>query len=597
MKFLRYCGVILLFVLPSMPVAAASRATTPTSVFTRIGPLPIKAVADPKIIRGRAVRVNFQALEASVRARAARPKSAPSIGLNLFADRSFSAVLDRVTSELAGTTSWIGHLEGFEDSRVTLVWGGGVLVGSVVGPDGFYRIHYTPSGVHVIEEMDSTVLPEEAAPTQIEYLPAPGVRSEVPELESSRQQSIEATAENALQTVTAALADDGTTFDILVVYTPAARNAEGGTAGIQNLIALGITETNTSFANSAVIPRLRLVATAEVAYTETGSLETDRDRLQRPADGFMDNVHALRNANRADMVQLLVEGGDACGISFLMPGSNNRDFEAWGFAVTQRLCVSPNYSFGHELGHIMGCNHAPGDPTGTGAFTSSFGYKDPGHLFRTIMAYECSAPFCPRILHWSNPNVTSNGQVTGSSTQNNAESINAVRHVVSNFRQADSSYTYGNCATYIVNRESNGTFFTCPSAQVMVGRAHAGDENGTTSYNCCNAFHNGVQAVPFGQVWSNNIKESSSIPYTCPGGTVLVGRYHSGDENGTTRYSCAFLDFGGVTRYPDANTCAWSSGLRESSSNYVCAFDRVMVGRQHSGDENGTTWNYCCNMQ
>ena len=76
----------------------------------------------------------------------------------------------------------------------------------------------------------------------------------------------------------------------------------------------------------------------------------------------------------------------------------------------------------------------------------------------------------------------------------------------------------------------------------------------------------------------------------------MVGRQHSGDENGYTRYNCAYLDIGGITYSPDAGTCTWSSGLKESSSSYVCAYDRLMVGRQHGGDENGTTWYRCCNL-
>jgi hypothetical protein len=126
-----------------------------------------------------------------------------------------------------------------------------------------------------------------------------------------------------------------------------------------------------------------------------------------------------------------------CGIGYLMSGTNNRAFESSAFCYTARTCISPNYSFGHELGHLMGSNHAPSDSgLGTGAYSWSFGYKDPGAAFRTVMAYDCTNGTCPRVLQFSNPNISYLGLPTGTVSQNNATSITNVRSVVSNFRQA-----------------------------------------------------------------------------------------------------------------------------------------------------------------
>jgi hypothetical protein len=110
----------------------------------------------------------------------------------------------------------------------------------------------------------------------------------------------------------------------------------------------------------------------------------------------MDEVHGLRDQYGADLVQLVVEGG--CGVAYLMSG-NNPNFAPYALSVVSRLCISPNYSLGHELGHNMGCNHAPEDPVGTGAYDYSFGYKDLDHGFRTIMAYSPGARliFQPRV--------------------------------------------------------------------------------------------------------------------------------------------------------------------------------------------------------
>ena len=55
------------------------------------------------------------------------------------------------------------------------------------------------------------------------------------------------------------------------------------------------------------------------------------------------------------------------------------------FSVVDRTCATGYYSFGHEMGHNMGLNHAHGDPTGTGAYPYSYGHKWPG--YRSVMAY------------------------------------------------------------------------------------------------------------------------------------------------------------------------------------------------------------------
>jgi hypothetical protein len=53
-----------------------------------------------------------------------------------------------------------------------------------------------------------------------------------------------------------------------------------------------------------------------------------------------------------------------------------------------------------------------------------------------VMAYSCLNASCPRVAHMSNPSVLYNGAVTGSSSQNNALSINTAAETVANFRQA-----------------------------------------------------------------------------------------------------------------------------------------------------------------
>ncbi len=357
------------------------------------------------VVRARAVDVSFGLL-------AGVAKAGSELRLNLFPDVSMTAVLDRIVFETAETFSWIGHLEGVPGSHVTLVAGGGVLAGSVTFDGTAYRIRHTRDGFHAVEQVDTGAFPAEVPPIPVHA--KGGSKALTPRPRAT---------------------DDGSTLDLMVVYTPAARAAVGGKNAIQSLITLGVTETNLAYANSGVVPRLRLIHTAEIKYSESGDAARDLFRLRDPRDRQMDKVFNWRNARRADLVMLVGNNiGGPCGIGFLMAGSGNAGFESSAYSYVDWQCISPNYSFGHELGHNLGSNHAPEDPgTGTGAFSFSFGYKDPGLQFRDIMSYDC-AFHCPRVLHFSSPLVTFGGLVTGTEGQDNARSFNEVRAVVANFR-------------------------------------------------------------------------------------------------------------------------------------------------------------------
>jgi hypothetical protein len=369
---------------------------------------PESVSTEAGVVRQRFVDVRVDLLR--------RARTGDSIALELFDDVSLAASLDRRASRGGDRFTWSGSIDA-DGGYFVLVVHDGVVAGSIGSPRGRFQIRFKAASGYAIQEIDTSALPPELEP----------ISSELP------RGSIPSTV----------AADDGSVIDVMVVYTPAARAAAGGSAAMEALITLAETETNIAYDNSEIIPDLSVVHTEEVAYLESGSFETDLTRLAAAGDGFMDNVHALRDAHSADLVKLIVETGDACGLAFLMPGVNPF-FAPLAFSVTLRGCVSPNYTFAHELGHNEGSNHAPQDPTGLGAFSYSFGYKNPSNLFRTVMAYECSGGGCPRVLHFSNPNVDYLGNPTGTATQNNALSINNVRTTVANFRASS-----GTCPTAV----------------------------------------------------------------------------------------------------------------------------------------------------
>ena len=208
------------------------------------------------------------------------------------------------------------------------------------------------------------------------------------------------------------------TIDVAVIYTPAAREAAGGSAEITAEIDLMIAETNQAYATSGVHQRLALVGRSEVRYTETSGF-VDLFRLRDPDDGHLDEAHALRERTGADLVHLIVDhpAYGVCGIAAL----------AGAVGITRRDCGG--IVFAHELGHNMGLRHDRFQLQISGTGVSShpaYGYvnqrmfeADAPHSsrWRTIMSYAANcglaAGRCTWVPRFSNPRLRYNGDPLG----------------------------------------------------------------------------------------------------------------------------------------------------------------------------------------
>ena len=207
------------------------------------------------------------------------------------------------------------------------------------------------------------------------------------------------------------------TIDVAVVYTPAARDAAGGTAAIDAEIDLRIAETNRAYDASGVHHRVALADRSEVSYTETGSGFIDLDQLVHPSDGHMDEVHALRDRVGADLVHLIVGESDVGGIALL----------AGDFSLSRE--GSGGWVFAHELGHNMGLRHeryqVHHHQGGVGPHPA-YGYVnerafEPGaaasSCWSTIMAYgtQCgdAGLTVEKVDRFSNPRQRYNGNPLG----------------------------------------------------------------------------------------------------------------------------------------------------------------------------------------
>ena len=111
-------------------------------------------------------------------------------------------------------------------------------------------------------------------------------------------------------------------IDVAVFYTPAVKTAQGGTAQIETKIDEMVAAANLAYTDSGVNQTINLVAAEEVIYTEStgaGAFNKDLNRLTNPSDRYLNEVHAIREQTRADIVILLRTSGDFAGLAYTMP--------------------------------------------------------------------------------------------------------------------------------------------------------------------------------------------------------------------------------------------------------------------------------------
>jgi peptidyl-Asp metalloendopeptidase len=373
------------FALWGAPLVEAPRAVGAPLLAEAQG--PSGPPLDAGVIRARYAAIDLDVLP-SREERLARRQ--PVLPIELF-DRTVFAIFERFEPNGAGMT-WVGRVEDVPASSVTLAYGGGLMAGSIVMPGGVFRISPAPPDVralagdslHVIAEVDQAAFPPEAPPIEVTFSP------------------------DELAAVADVPAGDTLAIDLMVVYTASAAAWAGGAAAVQNLINLGVSQTNTAFAASGLPQRIRLVHAAPVGYSESSSFSTSLTDL-RAGNGALAGVGALRDAYGADLVKMLVAPttADACGIAFLMT-SVTVAFAPSAYSVTDARCVT-NLTFAHELGHNMGLRHDWFVDSAVTPFSYAKGYVNPVNRFRTIMAYadHCTAlgVSCTRLVTWSNPDA------------------------------------------------------------------------------------------------------------------------------------------------------------------------------------------------
>jgi hypothetical protein len=391
--------------------------------------------------------------------------SAPDgLTISLPGDHDYSFERHSHQSRGARNYVWRGKIAGDSTAKATLTYHEGLLFGRIETGNEVYSIRSGANGRTIIERIDTDSFKPEwshdyASRGQERVPPASGDTT---------------TQESSIDMTTPSGADGGTVEIVLMsVYTPQARAAAGGATQIRGQIQAAVDQANTAFINSHMIARYFLAHTEEVAYNDSGNINTDLDWVTYDA-----GVAALRNTYAADMVSLIVENGGAyCGVGWIQrnPGSG---FAPYAFQVTDRGCLA-NSTLAHEHGHNMGMEHNPenssvGSTPSSASDPWSFGHWVSGQ-FATIMTYNSICPsYCPRVLSFSNPDVLYNGFPTGILNQrDNAQTGDSTASIVAAFRSGGGSSSANNPPVFASDPISK------PNA--TSGQAYSGSLSGSAS--------------------------------------------------------------------------------------------------------------------
>jgi hypothetical protein len=205
-------------------------------------------------------------------------------------------------------------------------------------------------------------------------------------------------------------------IDVIVAYTKKAASNYSDVK--RELVDLSIEEANESFRRSGVGQvKLRLVHAYQTDYVEEGTHFDHVWRFADKGDGYMDEIHPLRDKYKADVAVLIVDDPQGCGLATRVFADADE-----AFSVVHHECAATTYSVAHEIGHLIGARHDLSLDKIMTPFPYGHGYVS-GTKWRDIMSYKESCGGCPRLPVWSSPLVKVKGEPAGTPELDNARVI------------------------------------------------------------------------------------------------------------------------------------------------------------------------------
>lgn len=229
-------------------------------------------------------------------------------------------------------------------------------------------------------------------------------------------------------------------IDLLIGYTPDALLRVGSSVdSMIDHIRRIIDFTNKSHQNSGTGVTFRVVKIIGLTTNASDNFTSDLVSASS-SDGVWDELITQREANKADMVSILVggtQGGTICGLGYSNGGSGSLEFSSpYMYNI---VSLAPSCSFAtitHELGHNLGSAHDRANATSSGFQSFSYGYSFKGkskNSFHTIMGVTSDI----EIPYFSSPLISYEETPIGvPGSEDNAQSIILAASTVANYYES-----------------------------------------------------------------------------------------------------------------------------------------------------------------
>lgn len=367
--------------------------------FAAPGEMLAKVAQDPSNERIEIVRAEAGLISAKSR----------ELGLTLPGGIQVRALQTQFERMESGNDVWVGELDLAHEKRVDAqgrtpidalanqiiaVRSGDTILANIRVDGALYRLVPIDKGQHAIIEVDqSKFLPDEDEAAYAEMVR----HSPPPRFMDRHDEGVGAKAISYIR--------------VMVAFGPAAAAAIGND---QQTVDLAFTEANNALAATNTDARFQQAGAIQYFnQSETSNYSTMLSRLTRLTDGYYDTIGTLRNNNAADIVAYVAPSSSTlCGQAAGIATSN-----ANAYFVMNPSCMTGNYTFVHEAGHVVGARH-DNDPT-TSPYAYGHGYVMASVNRRTVMAVNngsCST--CTRIGAFSSPNYTISGVPIGTASYN-----------------------------------------------------------------------------------------------------------------------------------------------------------------------------------
>lgn len=361
-----------------------------------------------------------------------------------------------------GNWSWIGKTADGLDAVIT--FGESAVFGRISQRDTeALRLTMSAGRSWLVESDPSKMLDGNLGrdPDESDVLIPPSVAAAV----SAKKRSTAASTPSAAGDEAASAAN---TVDVVLGFTNGLVTKYGSAANANTRLSNLIAITNQAYVNSLITPRVRLVRTVQVSYTDTNSNEvaleavtgfacTSAGCTAQTVPTELVPLRTARDQYGGDLVSLVrpfqAPQHQGCGIAWLLGGGgfaiDNTD-APFGYSIVSdgtdvdegdgRTYFCREETLAHELGHNMGQQHNvedSGTPPDTGTHPYSYGYREATTTgFYSVMAYRLSNSSQFSINYFGNPGVNylDTGRATGSATADNARSLNLSMPVVAQLR-------------------------------------------------------------------------------------------------------------------------------------------------------------------